>query len=131
MSRGNMVASTGIDYMFANGTFGVMEFLYNGGYKRRPGQVFMITEPLRPDNIMFSKYAVTLSAQRSISPILNGGLAVMALPDIEAAFLMPSIDFSLTRDLDLEWIGQIFLGGSGTIFEEAGAGFFVSLQYSF
>lgn len=131
MSRGNMVASTGIDYVFANGAFGVLEFLYNGGYNRRPGQVFMITEPLRPDNIMFSKYAVTLSTQRSISPILNGGLALMALPDIEAAFLMPSIDFSLTRNVDLECIGQIFLGGSGTIFEEAGAGFFVSLQYSF
>ena len=28
--------------MFANGTFGVVEFLYNGGYNRRPGEVFMI-----------------------------------------------------------------------------------------
>jgi hypothetical protein len=64
--RGNIVASTGLDYMFANGTFGVVEFLYNGGYNRRPGEVFMITEPLRPDNIMFSKYAVTLSAQRAL-----------------------------------------------------------------
>ncbi|TVR75690.1 MAG: hypothetical protein EA408_00025 [Marinilabiliales bacterium] len=129
--RSNIVASTGIDYMFANGTFGVVEFLYNGGYNRRPGEVFMITEPLRPDNIMFSKYAVTLSAQRALSPILQGRLAVMALPDIDAAFLMPGIDYSLTRDLDLEFVGQIFLGGSGTIFEEAGAGFFVALQYSF
>jgi hypothetical protein len=129
--KGNIVASTGLDYMFANGTFGVVEFLYNGGYNRRSGEVFMITEPLMPDNIMFSKYAVTLSAQRAFSPILQGRLAVMALPDIEAAFLMPGIDYSLTRDLDLEFVGQIFLGGSGTIFEEAGAGFFVALQYSF
>jgi len=91
----------------------------------------MITEPLRPDNIMFSKYAVTLSAQRALSPILHGRLAVMVLPDIDAAFLMPGIDYSLTRDLDLEFVGQIFLGGSGTIFEEAGAGFFLALQYSF
>ena len=44
---------------------------------------------------------------------------------------MPGIDYSLTRDLDFEFVGQIFLGGSGTIFEEAGAGFFVALQYSF
>ena len=131
VDRGNIVASTGLDYMFANGTFGVVEFLYNGGYDRSPGEVFMITEPLRPDNIMFSKYAVTMSAQRSLSPILQSGLAVMALPDIEAAFLMPSINYSVKRDLDFELIGQIFLGGSGTIFAEAGAGFFVSLQYSF
>jgi hypothetical protein len=72
-----------------------------------------------------------MSAKRSLTPILQGGLAVMALPDIEAAFLMPSINYSVKRDLDFELIGQIFLGGSGTIFAEAGAGFFVSLQYSF
>ncbi len=131
IDQGNIVASTGIDYMFTNGTFGVIEFLYNGGYGRSPEAAFMITEPLRPDNIMFSKYAVTMSTQRSLTPILQGGLAVMALPDIEAAFLMPSINYSVKRDLDFEFIGQIFLGGSGTIFEEAGAGFFVALQYSF
>lgn len=131
IDRGNIVASTGIDYMFGSGTFGVIEFLYNGGHDRNQGAVFMITEPLRPDNIMFSKYAVTLSAQRPLSPILQGGLAIMALPDIEAAFLMPSINYSVKRDLDFEFVGQIFLGGSGTIFEAAGVGFFASLQYSF
>jgi hypothetical protein len=131
ISRGNIVASTGFDYMFATGTFSVVEFLYNGGHGRRPGQVFIITEPLRPDNIMFSEYAVTISAQHFFSPILQGRMAVMALPDIDAVFLMPGLDYSVTRDLDLEFTGQLFLGGPGTIFEEVGAGFFLALQYSF
>ena len=61
--------------------------------------------PPRPDNIMFSKYAVTLSAQHTLSPILQGRMAVMALPDIDVAFLMPRIDYSLTRDLGLEFVG--------------------------
>ncbi len=129
--RGNLVAATGLDYMFSNGTFGVVEFLYNGGYQRREGDVFMITEPMRPDNIMFSKYAITVSATHPFSPVLNGGLSMMALPDIEAAFFMPRIEYSLARDLDMEFVGQIFAGGKKTIFEEAGSAFYLTVQYSF
>lgn len=130
-ARGNLVAAAGFDYVFSGGTFALIEFLYNGGYGRTPADVFMITEPLRADNIMFSRYAVTLSARNSFSPVLQGGMSVMALPDIEAAFLMPSVNYSLLRDLDMEVIGQIFLGGKGTIFEEAGSAAYLSLQYSF
>ncbi len=131
IQRGNLVAAIGLDYMFANGTFGVVEFLYNGGHERDPGQVFLITEPLRPDNIMFSKYALTLSADHSFSPIFSGSMAVMGLPDIEAAFFMPGFKYSVATNLDLEFISQIFVGGSGTIFEQAGSAYFLSLQYSF
>ena len=131
VDRGNIVAAAGFDYMFSRGTFAVLEFLYNGGYGRRQGEVFLITEPLRPDNIMFSRYAVTLSTQHPFSPVVQGGMAVMALPDIDASFLMPSVSFSVLRNFDAEFTGQIFLGGSGTIFEGAGSGWFISLQYSF
>jgi len=129
--RGNVVAAAGLDYMFAGGTFGVVEFLYNGGYGRISEDAFLITEPLRPDNIMFSEFAITMSADHPFSPILNGGLAVMALPDIEAFFVMPSINYSVATDLDLEILAQIFAGGSGTIFEGAGSAWYAVLQYSF
>ena len=117
--------------MFGSGTFGVIEFLYNGGYARDPEAAFLITQPLRPDNIMFSEFAVTISADHSFSPVLSGGIAVMALPDIDAAFFMPRLDYSLARDFDLEFVGQLFTGGEGTIFEHAGSAIYLSLQYSF
>jgi hypothetical protein len=131
VARGNLVASTGMDYMFGTGTFGVIEFLYNGGHERQPDPVFLVTQPLRPDNIMFSRYAVTVNLQHPFSPILQGGMAVMLLPDIESLFLMPSLNYSLARDLDLEFVGQIFLGGEGTFLDQAGSGFFLAFQYSF
>jgi hypothetical protein len=129
--RGNMVAATGIDYMFGNGTFAVLELLYNGGYGRTGEGAFMITQPLRPDNIMFSKYAVTLSAQHPFSNLLQGGLALMALPDIEAVFVMPSLNYSLMRNLDMEFVAQLFAGGENGIFSEAGSSFYILIQYSF
>ncbi len=131
VDRGNFVAAAGLDYMFSNGTFGLIEVLYNGGHGRDPGEIFLITEPLRPDNIMFSEFAVTLSADRMFSPVLSGGFAVMGLPDINAFFARPSLVYSVARDLDLEFISQVFFGGEGTVLENAGTSFFVSLTFSF
>jgi hypothetical protein len=129
--RGNVVAAAALDYMFAGGTFGVVEFLYNGGHGRISDEAFLITEPLRADNIMFSEFAVTLSADHPFSPILSGGLAVMGLPDINALFFMPNIKYSAMTDLDFEAVAQIFIGGKGTIFEGAGSALYAVLQYSF
>ncbi len=131
VDRSNVVAALGFDYMFANGTFGVAEFLYNGGHNRTGKDIFLVSEPMRADDIMFSEYAITLNADNSFSPILQGGMAVMVLPDIEAVFMMPKFNYSAARNLDFEFVAQIFAGGDDTILEEAGHGFFASLTYSF
>jgi len=129
--RGNLVAAFGIDYMFGNGTYALAEFLYNGGYKRSSDDVMMITQPLRPDNIMFSEFATTFSVQHPFSNIFSGGLTLMALPDIKAAFLMPSLKYSFITNLDLEFISQVFFGGKNTLLEGAGSSWFGSMKYSF
>jgi hypothetical protein len=131
LNRGNLVTAIGFDYMFGPGTFGVVEFLYNGGFKRNSNEVFLVNQPLRPDNIMFSEYAITLSAQHPFSAVLGGGLALMALPDIEAAFVMPSVTYSLMTNFDLQFLAQIFTGGRGSVFKEAGSAGFFAMQYSF
>ena len=132
IERGNIVASLGFDYMFGNGTFGVFEVLYNGGYQRDPELVLMITEPLQADNIMFSEYAATISLSHPFSPIFQGGISVMALPDIEAFFVSPSVGYSVITNLDIEILAQIFSGGKESIFYEyAGSAWIASLKYSF
>lgn len=132
VNRSNVVAAIGFDYMFGSGTFAFAEFLYNGGYQRIPGEVALLpTQPLRPDNIMFSEFSATLSAQHPFSNIFSGNLALMALPDIEAAFIMPGLNYSIITNLDLEFVSQIFIGGSNTVFEEAGSMWFLGLKYSF
>jgi hypothetical protein len=130
-NRGNVVAATGLDYMFGTGTFVVLELLYNGGYGRNGNDVFLVTQPLQADNIMFSEYAITLSTQHPFSSIMQGGIALMALPDVDAFFVMPSMSYSVDRNLDFEFVAQIFAGGKKSIFEAAGSSWFVSLQNSF
>jgi hypothetical protein len=124
------VAATGLDYMFSSGTFALLEFLYNGGYQ--PFNIsYAFDQPLRPDNIMISEYAITLSLQHPFSPVFNGSMAVMSLPDQEAFFLMPRAGWSLMTNFDLDIISQIFLGGDNTIFSEAGSAWYMALKYSF
>ncbi len=129
--RANIVAAVGVDYMFGSGTFAVLEFLYNGGYARTGPETFLVNQPLRPDNIMFSEFATTLSLQHPFGSLLSGGLALMALPDIPAGFIMPSLNYSLMTNLDMNFVGQLFVGEKGSIFEQAGSSWFLALQYSF
>ncbi|MCC5931205.1 MAG: hypothetical protein JJU28_18295 [Cyclobacteriaceae bacterium] len=130
--RGNLVAAAGLDYMLSGGTFLVLESLYNGGYQRLPGEdVFLLTQPLRPDNIMFSAFATTFSVQHPFSNVFSANIAIMAFPDIEAAFFMPGLNYSVATNLDFDFVSQIFSGGKGSMFEDAGMSWFVSLKYSF
>jgi hypothetical protein len=55
----------------------------------------------------------------------------MALPDIEAAFVMPSFSYSVLPNPDLEFVSQIFIGGKDSIFEETGLSWFLGLHYSY
>ncbi|TCO09855.1 hypothetical protein [Natronoflexus pectinivorans] len=130
-NNNDIVAATGVDYMFSNGTFGVLEFLYNGGYRPLESAALLLNQPLSADNIMFSEYAITLSLQHPFSPVLSGGMAIMSLPDQQSFFISPSLSYSLMTNWDLDFISQIFAGGRNTIFEEAGSAWYVALKYSF
>jgi hypothetical protein len=131
MKRGNLVAAVGMDYLFGAGTFGVVELLYNGGYNRGKTENLLLIQPLRPDNIMFSEFAATVSINHPISPILSGGLSVMGLPDVKAIFVSPSITWNVLTDLDFGFLAQVFTAKEASVFAEAGSLWMVTLRYSF
>jgi len=131
-SRGNLVAAIGMDYIFSSGTYGIIELLYNGGYSRgAENNILLMTEPLRADNIMFSEYTATLSVQHTYSSIMQFGLALMVLPDIESIFISPNAKYSIVNNLDLELVAQIFRSSKNSALGTAGSAFYLSLQYSF
>jgi hypothetical protein len=131
LSRGNLVAATGLDHIFSTGTYSVFEILYNGGHGRRLSPSLLFTEPLAADDIMFSEWAFTLSGQHPFTPVFSGNLALMVLPDVEAVFISPGLTRSLTTDFDFELTGQIFTGSRNSPFFGAGMAWFMALKYSF
>ncbi|MBE0637314.1 MAG: hypothetical protein IH598_02190 [Bacteroidales bacterium] len=131
LKRGNLVASVGMDYLFGSGTFGVIELLYNGGFERGKTENLRLIQPLQPDNIMFSEFAATISINHPFSPILNGVVSVMALPDNKAIFMSPGITWSVLTDLDFGFLAQIFTAGETSAFSEAGSLWMITFKYSF
>jgi hypothetical protein len=62
---------------------------------------------------------------------LSAGLAGFYYPSDRAVFISPSFSGSVLENLDLLLIGQFFVGGSGSIFEEAGSLIAAALKWSF
>lgn len=131
VDRGNLVASVSFDHLFSNSLYGLVEFLYNGGYNRQPANFFLLTQALRADNIFLSEYAATLSLMYPFSPVLNGSMALMVLPDMDAVFLSPNVMYSLATNLDVQFVSQLFRGSSSSLFSEAGSAFYLVLKWSF
>lgn len=107
MDSMTVVASVGFDHMFGNGMYGFAELLYNGGYTS-PANLLFLNEPMRADNIFISKYAVTASLMYPISPVLAASFSAMVMPDIEAFYLMPNLQWSVVRNLDAGFVVQLF-----------------------
>ncbi len=130
VSKNHLVASVSADYITKKGLYLVLEGLYNGGYQSPVEEGAALLQSLSADNIMISMYAVTASASYAISPIINGSMAVMMLPDTDAWFVSPSLVWSVTSTADISLISQLYASNSGDASILA-ATIAASLQWSF
>lgn len=114
----SLIAAVSLDYMFPNALFTIAELLYNS----EGGQDAFIPAAgrLSPDNPSFSTYQASLRFSYPIHPLLDGILTAIWYPDEDAAFLSPSLRWSVTQNLDAELTGQFFVSGSDSAFENAG-----------
>jgi hypothetical protein len=125
----NIVAALTIDHMFENSLFVVLEALYNS--KGGRDQFLLLGEPLSADNPSFSRFQFTGQGSYPFNPLLNGSLAAIWYPDEKAVFLSPSVTYSLTQDIDLNLITQLFLGSDDSAFSDAGSVIAASLKWNF
>ncbi|MFH1118941.1 MAG: hypothetical protein V1775_03905 [Bacteroidota bacterium] len=107
-AKPDIVASVSVDYLFQDGLYIFMEGLYNGGYVDMGEQILNLSKSLSADNILFSTYAVTTSVSYPFSPVFNGNLAFMMLPDINSLFISPSLSYSVLTNFDVSLISQIY-----------------------
>lgn len=128
---GNIVAGVSADYLFGNGVFLVVEYLYNQPREGVGVDLLLFTQPLSADNLSFTDHSVFAQARYPISPIISAGLAGFYYPSERAVFLSPSINMSVLTDLDLLIIGQVFRGPENSIFSQAGTLLAAALKWSF
>lgn len=126
----DVVGSVSFDYIFPNTLYLVVEGLYNGGFKSAGENFFMISEPMRADNIFISQYAVTTSASYSVSPLLSTSLSGSYMPDINAFYISPNITYSVVTNLDASFLAQYFFFDDEDFSTEMWA-FFMQVKWSF
>jgi hypothetical protein len=127
----DLVSSVSFDYIFPNTLYVLLEALYNGGHKKSNDQnIIMMTEPMRADNIFFSKYALTSSVMYPVSPILSTSLAGSYMPDMNAFYLSPNLTYSVVTNLDISILAQYFHISQHKNTVESLA-FYMQLKYSF
>ncbi len=125
----NLIAAISADHMFDNSLFLTAEGLYN----QRGGRdnFLLLGEPLSADNPSYSRFQITGQATYPFSPVWSGSLALIWYPDEKSVFISPSVTYSVTQNLYLNILTQVFAGSENSSFSNAGDLVAISLKWNF
>jgi len=133
-SIGEVVASVGLNYAFRFGLTLDFAGLLNTAGTTGPasmGPAFVLRRQLSAKYFTRARYSTFGSATYMVSPLITATLAGMWNPTDKSAYIGPTIDFSLTQNISLMGLAQIFIGNPGTEFGDYGSMYFILLKWSF
>jgi hypothetical protein len=112
-SSGVLLVNTGLNYMFPNSVLLNFEAIYNGYFDHidLAGFTDIYFMPLSVKTISFSKFSWFGQVAYPLHPLLNASLAMMYLPSLgDGYFVMPSLEYSASDNMDISVLGQRFSG---------------------
>ncbi|MBI1306751.1 MAG: hypothetical protein GC181_09070 [Bacteroidetes bacterium] len=128
------ITSVSVDFLMKKGPYVVISTLYNTLGTSDLNKLLQLTPTaggtLDVKHLMPNKYSLFVQAGGSVTPLLSLNLAVIGAIDIKGVFMMPTIAYNLKTNLDLNIIGQSFLGDSDK-WRFLSNGIFVRLKQSF
>jgi hypothetical protein len=106
-----LISLTG-DYSFRNSLYLHGSVLYNSDGEKEPPTDFFLLESRRLTAKELSPYNFSTFFQTSYQfhPLLMGGIAVIYYPSNQDIFINPNVTVSISRNIDLDIIGQLFYG---------------------
>lgn len=114
--RAQIMTSSSVDYNFSNSLYVNFSFLYNSTGVSSPDQSALGAFSLNKLDVRsLSPYRWSVFGQSSypIHPLVNGGLSVMVFPSDLGFFMSPFVTYSVIPNLDLDLLGQLFMGDVG------------------
>ncbi|MCD4735981.1 MAG: hypothetical protein K8R53_08060 [Bacteroidales bacterium] len=133
-TTGIFIFSAGANYTFKNSIFIHMSVLFNSNGttgKAGWGNSLLIMPELSPKNFTQARYSLLGQISYPISPLIKGDISSIINPNDGSFFLGPNLDFSLTDNIGLLLMSQIFIGNNGTEFGEYGQLYYLRLKWSF
>lgn len=108
-TSGAISFATGVDYMFTKGWYlNGAALLNTNGASSLSSLLQLFTVNLSPKNLMPTRYNFMLQTSKSITPLINGGAALLYSPNGQLLGFLPSFSYNIALNWDADLIGQIF-----------------------
>lgn len=137
-TTGIFVFSLGANYTFKNSIYLHGSWLFNSnGTTGNAGAENPLENPIinvrdvSPKTFSLAKYSIFGQISYPITPLIRGDISSIFNPNDKSIFIGPNIDFSLSDNISLLFMSQIFLGDPGTEFGYNSSLFYLRLKWSF
>jgi len=132
-TSGQLVASVSANYTFPNQLFVNGSFIYNSAGTTGPaGQgAFFLLGNVSPKTLTLSRFDLFGELSYPVTPLIKADISLIYNPNDKSAFAGPSLDLSLTENLELYVMGQLFFGKPQTEFGNYGQMYYLRLKWSF
>lgn len=132
-TSGQLVASIDGDYTLSSGWYLHTSLLYNstGTTGKAGGNTMLDIRNISVKDYTLARYSLLAQVSYPISPLIRADLAGILNPCDLSFYVGPSVDISLTDNLYLLLIAQLFYGAEGTEFGDYGKFWYLRLKWSF
>lgn len=129
-----LVAALSADYTFPSTLFVHSEIIYNSyaqGINPMGLGFNFLMESRSPKTLTFTELSWFNEGAYQITPLLRAGLYSIYNPTESSFFLGPNAELSISDNVYLLFMGQFFLGSSGSIYGSLGYFNYLRLKWSF
>ncbi|MBC8319427.1 MAG: hypothetical protein H8E34_01760 [Bacteroidetes bacterium] len=140
-TTGIIIASISANYIFKNQLLVNLSIIYNSNgstgdaYKNNNGVMgsfsTMFSSSLNVKNLTPSRFDIFGQLSYPATPLINVSLSGMFNPYDHSSYIGPSATFSLTDNMSLMLVGQLFIGDTLTEFGDFGQMYFLDLKWNF
>jgi len=120
------------DYMFNKGWYINTSFLYNNlGFSKSIDDWTKVSFNLSPRNLMPTAYNIMLSTRKEITPLIATSVGLVYAPGTNMAIILPSIQYSLSDQWDVNLVWQSFYVEMNQSFEAVSYRIFLRAKWNF
>ncbi len=132
-TTGQLVATIDGDYTLKNGLYFHASALYNsaGTTGKAGGNTMLDLRNISVKDFTKARYSLFGEIAYPVTPLVRADLSGIFNPCDDSFYIGPSVDISLTDNLYLLLIAQLFYGAEGTEYGDYGKLWYLRLKWSF
>ena len=120
------------DYMFKNGWYLNLGFLFNDGGINQPiANWNSLDFRPSPTNLMPTKWNIMLTSAREITPLLSMNVSVLYAPGTNLLIFYPSFQYNIDTNLDVDLVWKSFFAEQSQGFKALNHAVFLRLKWSY